>query len=116
MQGCEVSDLMKWEAFMGGNILKYEGENIVATPIKWFEKWSENPLLDQSSLVSMISQRMAELTLAVGALAQGQQSFTHAAPMAAPAPQAGTEAASFADDIRKLSQRMDDLEARVAKG
>jgi hypothetical protein len=66
-------------------------------------------------LLIQMTQRMAELTLAVGALAQGQQAFTHGAPLAGPALQPGTEAAGSADEIRKLSQRMEDLESRMAK-
>jgi hypothetical protein len=101
---------------MGGNIFKHENENIVATPYKLFEKWSENPGLDYNWLVNVISQRVSESLLAAGAmqqnLAQGQHAFTQAAPMAAPP---GMEAAGVADEVRKLGQRMDDLESRMTK-
>jgi hypothetical protein len=99
---------------MGVHNLKQESEfiqlqNIVPfySPIK-----TEPDHTAWGSIVSQAAQILAAGALTRATLPQGQ-AFTQAA-FAGPAPEAGTEAAS-AEDVRKLSARMDDLEARMAK-
>jgi hypothetical protein len=97
---------------MGVHNYKYENEHIQFIPQ---QKFFEPPqFVDYTWIISAITRGVSE-SLAARLTPQGQ-SFTTAAHMVAPpAPQAGTEAAGVADDIRKLSQRMDDLESRMAK-
>jgi len=63
-------------------------------------------------LVTQVANQLGQLTAAVGQVQQAMvgQAFTRAAP------QIGTDAASLAEEVRKLTQRMDELEARTAKG
>lgn len=65
-----------------------------------------------SQLATQVASQLGQLTLAVGQLqaAVGGQAFTRAAP------QVGAEGASLVEEVRKLSQRIDELEARPGKG
>ena len=60
-----------------------------------------------------VASQIAQLTATVNQLTQvvAGQAFTRSAPIAASADTANT-----ADELRKLSQRLDDLETRLPKG
>src|SRR5437867_1492397 len=65
------------------------------------------------SWLHVVSSQIAQLTANVNQLTQvvAGQSFTRSAPIAA-----NHDTATSADELRKLSQRLDDIEARLPKG
>jgi hypothetical protein len=65
-----------------------------------------------SQLVTQVANQVGQLTLAVGQMQQAMvgQAFTRAAP------QATADMSGVAEEVRRLSQRLDELEARAAKG
>jgi len=76
------------------------------TPVK---TEADPALLGQ--LVTQVANQLGQLTLAVGQIHQAVlgQAFTRAAP------QVSAEASGIVEEVRKLSQRMDELEARTGK-
>ena len=96
---------------MGLQNIKFETE--VFQQIPQFQIPSHTPVEtkpDPSQLLT-ISSQIAQLTATVNQLTQvvAGQAFTRQAP------QAGLETANAADELRKLGQRLDDLEARHPK-
>jgi hypothetical protein len=77
------------------------------TPVKT----EADPLL-LGQLVTQVANQLGQLTVAVGQIHQVVlgQAFTRAAP------QGGAEMTGIVEEVRKLSQRMDELEARTGKG
>lgn len=64
------------------------------------------------TLITQIASQLGQLTVTVNQLAQtvAAQTFTRAAPVAT----AG-EAVNAVDEIRKLNQRLDNIEAQIGK-
>ncbi len=96
---------------MGLQNIKFEAE--VFQQIPQFQIPSHTPVEtkpDPSQLLT-ISSQIAQLTATVNQLTQvvAGQAFTRQAP------QGGLETANAADELRKLGQRLDDLEARLPK-
>lgn len=96
---------------MGLQNIKFETE--VFQQIPQFQIPNHTPVetkADPTQLVT-ISSQIAQLTATVNQLTQvvAGQAFTRQAP------QAGLEAVGTSDELRKLGQRLDDLEARLPK-
>jgi hypothetical protein len=96
---------------MGVQNIKFEAEvfqqipqfQIGATPVE---------TKPDPSLLTNVASQIAQLTATVNQLTQvvvAGQSFTRQAP------QAVTEGVNTADALRKLGQRLDDLEARIPR-
>ena len=74
-------------------------------------KLEASPVISEQ-LVSQLASQLSQLTLVMGQVHQAVlgRAFTNAAP------QSGAEALGLVEEVRKLSQRMEELEARTAKG
>jgi hypothetical protein len=97
---------------MGANNLKFETE--VFQQIPQFQLGGITPVETKpdTSLLTQIANQIGQLTVHVNQLTQtiAAQSFTHAVS------QVGTtETINTGEQIRRLTQRMDDLEARLPK-
>ena len=107
----ESSERKEKPNLMGLQNIKFEAE--VFQQIPQFQIPNQTPVEtkpDTNQLVA-ISSQIAQLTATVNQLTQvvAGQAFTRQAP------QAGVEAVNTSDELRKLGQRLDDLEARVPK-
>jgi hypothetical protein len=97
---------------MGVHNIKFETE--VFQQVPQFQIPSATPVetkADPTQLLT-ISSQIAQLTATVNQLTQvvAGQAFTRAAPQAA-----AVDTLNTADELRKLGQRLDDIEARVPK-
>lgn len=99
---------------MGVQNLKLEVEVLQFTP--QFEFPSRTPVetkADNLSVLTQLASQVGQLTLTVGQLQQAVagQAFTRVADRQ----QIGTEIQSPIDEIRRLNQRLDEIEARMPK-
>ncbi|HVX64974.1 MAG TPA: hypothetical protein VHA11_00155 [Bryobacteraceae bacterium] len=96
---------------MGVNNIKFETEVFQQLPAFQFGGTTPVETKPDTSLLTQIASHLAQLTVNVNQLTQAvaAQSFTRAVS------QAGPETMSAAEEVRKLNQRMDDLEARIPK-
>jgi len=96
---------------MGLHNLKFETEIFQQVPQFQFPNATPVETKPDTTLVSQIANQIGQLTTIVNQLTQvvAAQTFTRAVP------QAGVEAVNAGEEIRKLSQRIDDLEARAPK-
>jgi hypothetical protein len=94
---------------MGANNLKYENE-YMSIP-NFIPGISPVKTEADPTLMTGIASQLGQLVLAVSQMHQfiQGQAFARAAPQL-------TDVAGVAENVRQLSARLDDLEARVAKG
>jgi hypothetical protein len=95
---------------MGINNLKFETEifEFQQTPFRIPDRTPVETKPDPFSIYQITAQ-IAQLSIAVSQIHQvvTGHAFTRAAP--------GAEAGALGDEVRKLSQRLDDLESRLPK-
>lgn len=96
---------------MGLQNLKFETEIFQQVPQFQFPDKTPIETKPDATMLNQIASQIGQLTAIVNQLTQvvAAQTFTRAVP------QAGTEAVNAGEDIRKLTQRIDDLEARAPK-
>lgn len=96
---------------MGIHNIKFETEVFQQGPVFGIGGITPVETKPDISILTQLASQLGQLTATVNQLTQfvAGQAFTRAAP------QASSEALSSTEEIRKLTQRLDELEARAAK-
>jgi hypothetical protein len=109
----QVQANVRWRIAVGAQNLKFETE-VFQIPPGGFNFPGTTPVETKPdpSWITQIASQISQLNFVVGQIHQAVlgQAFTRAAP------QGGTDTANLAEEVRRLSSRIDEIEARTSRG